>query len=708
MLKYLTQTSLVGKDDWVSQLTEISKMENAIYPRKAGIEYLNMATSFDIETSSFYNGVLKTAIMYIWSVNFNGWTFIGRTWEEFIELLDDIQKVFNTHPRRRRVVMYVHNLEYEFQFMCKWLTWFDIFSDDARKPIYAVTDTGIEFRCSYKLSGYSLAKLPSQLKTYKTQKMVGDLDYSLIRHSKTPLTEKEMKYVTQDTQVVVCYIQEQIEQEKFITKIPYTRTGYVRRYCRQQVLGDMSSTNFLLQHDASWRYHNLMKELTLTFEEYVECKRAFQGGFTHANARYVGKTVENVGSIDFTSSYPAWIVLKYFPMSRPSHVKVESMQHFKNLLRYSCCIFDIEFTNIHQINPNESPISLSRCSECEDYIVNNGRVVSASRLTTTITELDFETISYFYVWDSIKVANMMVFRRGYLPDSLILSVLNLYSQKTTLKGVKGREFDYLISKAMLNSVYGMMVTDIVRDNAEFSAEMGWYEDILNSPKKQIELYNKNFGRFLYYPWGIWVTAHARHELFKGILAFGDDYIYSDTDSIKARNMDKHMDFVKDFNADIVQQIKESAWRHQLPEELYMPKTIKGEEKVIGQWDYEGQYQKFKTLGAKRYLVEKDNDIQFTVAGIKKASIKNYMLDNYQDIDSVFENFTDKLSIPAEATGKLTHTYMDSETDGYVTDYLGNTEHYYEKSYIHLEPAPFHLNIIDEFKRYLQGVVPVEE
>ena len=173
-------------------------------------------------------------------------------------------------------------------------------------------------------------------------------------------------------------------------------------------------------------------------------------------------------------------------------------------------------------------------------------------------------------------------------------------------------------------------------------------------------------------------------------------------------MDKHMDFVKDFNADIVQQIKESAWRHQLPEELYMPKTIKGEEKVIGQWDYEGQYQKFKTLGAKRYLVEKNNDIQFTVAGIKKASIKNYMLDNYQDIDSVFENFTDKLSIPSEATGKLTHTYMDSETDGYVTDYLGDTEHYYEKSYIHLEPAPFHLNIIDEFKRYLQGVVPVEE
>lgn len=65
------------------------------------------------------------------------------------------------------------------------------FSIDLRKPIYGITENGIEFRCSYLLSGYSLAKLGEQLHKYKCEKLVGDLDYSLLRHSKTPLTQKK-------------------------------------------------------------------------------------------------------------------------------------------------------------------------------------------------------------------------------------------------------------------------------------------------------------------------------------------------------------------------------------------------------------------------------------------------------------------------------------------------------------------------------------
>ncbi|MBD4491552.1 hypothetical protein GUG78_06620, partial [Xanthomonas citri pv. citri] len=63
-------------------------------------------------------------------------------------------------------------------------------------------------------------------------KLVGDLDYSLLRHSKTPLTQKEIGYCLNDIKVVMCYIQELIEQYKNITHLPITKTGFVRKYCR--------------------------------------------------------------------------------------------------------------------------------------------------------------------------------------------------------------------------------------------------------------------------------------------------------------------------------------------------------------------------------------------------------------------------------------------------------------------------------------------
>lgn len=704
MWTFLMSDVYVGRKQWASQLEEITRDPNYKVSTKGKITYLNIPAAFDIETTSFTMGFKKCACMYVWSFNINGRTFFGRTWDDFVELLQLIHDKFHLNASNYRLMVWIHNIEYEFQFMCKWIEWRNVFSDDVRKPIYAVTTTGIEFRCSYKLSGYSLAKLGDQLRIYKTQKMVGDLDYSKIRHSETPLTAKEFEYVKQDTKVVVCYIEEQIEKEGGIANIPYTRTGYVRRYCREKTIGDIKDYDDPMYQDRAWSYHNLIFGLSLSFEEYVQCKRAFQGGFTHANARYVGKVIPDVGSIDFTSSYP-WIIVGggYFPMSSPVHVKVKDNAHFQFLLRNYCCIFDIKFHGLFQTDRNETPISLSRCRNVSDYkVVNNGRLVQCLYCETTITELDFETIKEYYRWDSIEIGNMMCFMKGRLPSQLVKAVLDLYAQKTTLKGVEGREFDYLLSKGMLNSCYGMMVTDIVRSNMEYT-DQGWTEG-KNSPKDQIDNYNKNWGRFLYYPWGVYVTAHARRNLFTGIKAFGDDYIYSDTDSIKAKNMDKHFNYIEEYNDHVKELIEKASLAQGIPEEMFIPRTIKGVEKPIGVWDYEGQYEYFKTLGAKRYMFQKDGEIQFTVAGVKKAAIKKYLEDiTGNSRPSMFDEFTDQLSIPAERTGKLTHLYCDDEIEGGLVDYKGKLGWYHEKSYINLSPAPFNLSIVDEFFNYLRGI-----
>ena len=703
-----SNTGDVDKDLIVSRLNYIKNQENFEWVYSHKVHYLNIPISFDIETSSFYEGIAKKAIMYIWTCNVNGTTFIGRTWKQFTQFLDIMSEVFGLIKYNKRCLIYVHNLEYEFQFMRKWLDWHDIFADDKRQPLYAVTKGGIEFRCSYRLSGYSLAKLADELRYYKTQKMVGDLDYSLIRHSNTSLTDKELKYCTQDTQVVVCYIQEEIDKNGDIAHIPYTKTGYVRRYCQDECLA-IHKQNDNVSRLKGLKYRDVMQSLTLTYDQYKMCKAGFQGGFTHANINYVNETLHDVGSIDFTSSYPFTMMAQYFPMSSPREVEVHDMKDLEFYLSSYCCLFEVQFINLKPLTTIENPISSSRCSYLEGYHINNGRVIDAKILETTITELDFDIYRNFYTWDGIKIGKFLVFYRGYLPTNLVKCLVKFYKDKTTLKGVAGKEEEYLQGKAMLNSAYGMAVTDIVRDDLEYHQEMYAEEWQVGSetPVSQLNRYNKNPSRFLYYPWGVWVTAHARHNLFKGIKAFGSDYVYSDTDSIKAINMDRHQDFIKNYNLHVREQLEKAADFHGLPMSDFEPETIKGEKKLIGVWDFEGTYDKFKTLGAKRYLVQKGNNIEFTVAGVNKKAIKEYMLETY-GLDGVFDAFTRSLDIPAGRTGKLTHTYIDREWQGEVVDYLGEKFPYFEKSSIHLEPAPFKISMLDAFWDYMCGIQQKEK
>lgn len=219
----------------------IQKIKEIYIPKpiktNKGIEYYNLPCAFDIETTSTYSSKLdnieKIAFMYVWQISINGNIIVGRTWDEFEECYNEIVKHFML-DEFKRLIIYVHNLSFEFQFIAHRFKWLKVFSLEKRKPVQAVTTDGVEFRCSYLLSGFSLENLGKQLQKYKVEKKVGSLDYSKIRHSKTPLTEEELEYCVDDVKVVTSYIKECIENDGDITKIPLTKTGYVRNYCRNQ------------------------------------------------------------------------------------------------------------------------------------------------------------------------------------------------------------------------------------------------------------------------------------------------------------------------------------------------------------------------------------------------------------------------------------------------------------------------------------------
>lgn len=714
-------------------------------------EYINIPCTLDIETSSTYINDTKFATMYMWGFGFNGSSIIGRHWDDLFYLISQLSKELQLSSRRI-LIIYIQNLGYEFQWIRKRINWEEdkgkakIFAMKERRPIYAIAKGGIEFKCSYFLSNYSLAYIGAELlKKYPVQKAVGDLDYSLVRHSDTPVSSKEKWYQVQDLQVVMSYIQEKIESDGDITKIPLTNTGYVREYCRGWCFTNGEKDNPALIKKSKAKFHQLMKTLTVKSErEHEQLKAAFGGGFTHASAKYSGKVLENVFSKDETSAYPGAMVSDYFPMSPGIYIGEVSLHQLQFYLQHYCCLFTVTLYDVFPKFIYENYISLSHCSEIEGEVTNNGRVASADYLTTTITELDWDIIirAYECDWKQTKIYGLRIYLRDYLPKPFILSILNLYSNKTTLKGVEGKETEYMVSKNMINASFGMAVTAIVRAEINYTDDE-WGKDDVDTIS-QLTDYNKNYNRFLFYPWGVWVTAHARHNLWEAIFELGSDYVYSDTDSTKYLNPENHEKFFNSYNLNMKLKLLKMCNHYNIPFSMCEPKTIKGVKKLIGVWEDDGCYKTFKTIGAKRYIYEYEKgDLSFTVSGVNKHYGVPYLLHHFSQLtdeesynlfklayspdsrlfkeskealekvrelhlngslsyDEIFKNFNEGLYFPPEATGKQTITYIDKPTCAKVTDYLGNSKVCFEWSSVHMQPQDYSMSRTQEYLDFLFG------
>lgn len=689
--------------------TVVHKATDKIIYRKK--QYFNIPCAFDIETTSTYLNGHKVAFMYIWTLNINGTTIIGRTWEQFEQCIETIHQKLFTNPERIFVI-YVHNLNFEFSFLGRRFVWEKVFSIDSRKPIYARTVDGIEFRCSYLLSGYNLAKVGENLQKYKVQKMVGDLDYYKVRHSGSYITPKEMRYVINDGRVVVAYIQEEIERNGNIAKIPLTKTGYVRQACRRNCFSKSHRTR------SGSRYRNRIKRLTLTLEEYDLLKDAFAGGFTHANPWYTRKILHNVKSFDFTSSYPAVMVCEKFPMSKGEKIENIDTATFKESIKNYCCVFTAKITGLESRVMFDNPISSSKCKVLKGDTLNNGRVVSAKELYISMTNVDYEVYKKFYKWKTFSVSTFYRYKAGYLPKEFVDSILTFYEDKTKLKGVKGKEAEYLHQKENVNSCYGMAVTDILRDmvifdplNPQKNPRTGeleaWYNHAINR-QEEIEKYNKNPLRFLFYTWGIFVTSYARKNLFSGILAVGTDYIYADTDSLKILNYEKHKSYFDNYNRQISKRLEIACKYHGFDVSRVRPKTIKGVEKPLGVWDDETSkpdkltgvcaYPCFITLGAKRYMYLENGELHVTLAGSNKEKTAKYLEKTYGKYYA-FYKFDNNLVIPPAYSGRTSSCYIDFPTSGEVTDYRGVKGSFSELSSVHVEQTDYSLSITRSYINY---------
>lgn len=573
--------------DWLAQIP-IEKRKQGNHGNSRKQRYINCVTAFDIETSRLPG--TDDSFMYIWQWQFSDeCTVIGRTWTQLQQFIEKLREVIEENT----LVVLVHNLSYEFQFL---RTIYDfapdeVFALDKRKVVKCTMyDKQLEFRCTYIHSNMSLAAYCKKMNV-EHQKLDGDeFDYKVVRYPWSELTPRQLEYCQNDVLgLVEAYTKEMKMDNDNLESMPLTSTGYVRRDVKRAMR--ICGTKHVIEAQPDLEVYKLLKE-------------AFRGGDTHANRFYVGKILEKVSSADRSSSYPDVLVNCKFPITafRPTN----ESRGLKQLLRERrALLFRVSVQRIRLKNPywGFPYLSRSKCREPVKPVLDNGRILSADYLETTLTDIDWKIVKQQYTWDSIEIHDLHWARYGRLPEPLVLTCIEYYRDKTTLKGSEPGSYDDMMygkKKALLNSIYGCMAQDQCKEGVRFN---GYDFELEDTPIS--ELLEKNSKRaYLCYAWGVWITAYARLRLQEGLQLAGDNGVYCDTDSVK------YVGEI-DWSAYNAKRVKDSIRNGAFADDRH------GKRHYMGVFEFEGVYDKFVTLGAKKYATEEQGEIHITVSGVNK-------------------------------------------------------------------------------------------
>lgn len=581
------------------------------------LDYLDEFATFDVETTRVDIDGDPHSVVYVWMMYFKAFDLMitGRTIEEYLEFLRRLKEHLAFY-----LVVYVHNLSYEFQFLSGVYDFQteEVFAVKSRKVCKCLLLGKYEFRCSALLSNMSL-DLYTRKYNVKHQKLSGaEYDYSKKRYPWTELTDKEWDYCTND----VVGLSECIEVELKVShcniaNIPLTSTGFVRR--------DLKGSMRMISH-------TLIPSMQPSFGVYLMLRQAFRGGDVHANRYYSNQLVPDVHSYDRSSSYPDVLVNCLFPMSKFYPIDDLSDENIIRLQKSrKALLLKIQITDCRLKNPRWPCPYLSR-DKCdvlekgEDCQFDNGRIVRAALVKTVVTDIDFGIICEQYAGKKTIIEGYYA-RYGVLPTPFTECVRLYYDRKTALKGDPEQGAYYEKAKNKLNSCYGCTAQDPVKISSLYipTKEELWTEaDKADVPENLRQYAESQYAKYVsdswsLYAWGVWCTAWARLRLYEGVKMASmelpdrdaqkeratSDFVYCDTDSVK------YVGSV-DWTAYNAKRIADST------EHGAYADDSKGARHYMGVYEHDGDYARFLTLGAKKYVTQDaDGKLHVTISGVNK-------------------------------------------------------------------------------------------
>ena len=388
---------------------------------------------------------------------------------------------------------------------------------------------------------------------------------------------------------------------------------------------------------------------------------SYRGGWTHANLKHINKIVEKQGvSIDKNSSYPAQMCYGLLPYGAPIEFNsIEDMKEYmkENELTMDDHVFIIN-TGFDYVRPKSEKydlevIQLGSVNATMEFkkmsfehgakVVQNGNTFinrnywgednkiqiykkgceEIANYNFTITNVEYDFLNKYYefgyhgeidfiddeiTFEGLRTGKVLLYKaeRGILREY----IEELYLMKDEVKrrinkGEKGLDALYSSIKVLLNSLYGKFGSKVrktldnlfLNDEGIFSWDIGCKKE-LRENGNEIDLLEYDSEEY-YVPFASFVTANARVEIQTMVIeAIGvENFLYTDTDSIYC-----------------------SLTKEQLIEALKkINYELDGYE--LGKWDLEHEFNKFKSLGAKKYMLydTKIEKICVACAGVPKKA-----------------------------------------------------------------------------------------
>lgn len=643
--------------------------------RYKDVKVCDMAIGFDTETTSFYVGpdgtpevfnydkyeesrlksspyynwyrdARKGALLYHWQCHIEDNYFSGRD--------TDSLRIFFQHLHRwadgARLIIYIQNLGFDFIFLLNCFEMTDkdtVFTRKSCDPIYVLLDKyQFEFRCSAHLTQKSLAKIGDDL---GMEKLVGNLDYNVLRTPLTPINAEEAAYNRRDTEILIAMIHSYKAKYKHVYQIPLTQTGEVRVQLKKIFVKLKAFT------DICWKLQP--KNLV----DMVWLLNAFSGGCVLDSEVYRDITIDaekfEIMMKDISSSYPWVMISQPYPLTpfvacRDPELIKERMQDPG--LTY---IIEVRCKGVRTKVPCLF-LSSSHIREGENLQLVNGRISEADSFEVTLTKPDYEIFRKCYDIDDIEMIKIKFSELKYLPAEFRRFLVQCYKDKTALKGKD--PVNYAIGKMIINGCFGIQVQKDFRDDIVFDQEdpLFWHTEVMTeeSFKKKLDEWlwvtdnrGKKVKRMHYtsIQCGVFVTAYARQNLWYAILGESksgrffniDDVLYVDTDSVKMFRSPECQRVFDAYNSWVLEQHKAIAAELGISPEDLSPLDPDGVPRPIGIYAEDGQCSEFRMLGSKKYIYRQkggkdDGKLKMTLAGVPKDAV--YLLDD--NIDNFREGF----------------------------------------------------------------------
>lgn len=507
----------------------------------------------------------------------------GNNIESFID--------FCKNPKENYKIWF-HNLKFDGEYIFSYLlkNGYELIEDKKQKKDNSFTclisDTGqfysieIYFTCkkkkvnkvtiydSLKLLNFSVDKIA---KAFDLPIRKLKLDYKAYRRIGHILTKDEVDYIRNDVEIMARAL----------------------KFMFDEGLDKMTIGSCALQYYKDNCKYFLKYFPVLPYEIDQDIRRSYKGGFTYLNDIYKGREVGEGLVLDVNSLYPSVLHNDKLPFGEPIFFEGEYKPDklYPLYIQTFTCIFDIKEGKIPSIQLKNNLSFMPN-----EYI----RSSQGQLVTLTLTNIDLELFFNQYEVTDIVYHNGWKFKG-------IIGLFSEYIDHWTEKKIQAKKDNnkvlYLISKLMLNSLYGKFgLNPNTRSKFPYIDNDGVIRYYLTPLEQR---------KPVYIPIATFVTSYARRKTILTSQAikdftidnFNEDYyIYSDTDSIHLRK---------------------------LPEEL-LRQFVDIDDYRLGAWKLESTFTRGKYLRQKCYIEENDEEgINVTVAGLPKNLAKYVNFDNFE-------------------------------------------------------------------------------